>query len=85
MQNLDREQPKIVSWTVFTVGENARTDNYPLPQTPADATRFAMSIEAIITGALSGESMVLRLANPMVSYSAAHIISIAFDSFGQSS
>jgi hypothetical protein len=43
-----------------------------------------MSIEAIITGALSGESMVLRLANPMVSYSAAHIISIAFDSFGQS-
>jgi hypothetical protein len=28
--------------------------------------------------------MELRLANPMVSYSAAHIISIAFDSFGQS-
>ena len=83
MQNLDRENPKVVSWTVLTSVGTATTHNYPLPQTAADATRFVMSIEAIISGVFSGESKLLRLANPMVIYNPAYVVSIAFDSYGQ--
>ena len=83
MQNLDRESPKVVSWTVLTSVGTAITHNYPLPPTAAEATRFVMSIEAVITGVFSGESKLLRLANPMVTYNPVFVVSIAFDSYGQ--
>ena len=81
--NAGREQPRTVSWTVLTVGGTAITHNYRSPPTAAEAARFVISIESVIAGALSGESKILRLANPMVTYNPSYIISIAFDSYGQ--
>ena len=81
--NSRREQPKMVSWTVMTVGGTAVTHSYHLPPAAAEATRFVISIDTIISSALSGETKTLRLANPMVTYNPAYIISIAFDSYGQ--
>ena len=73
----------MVSWTVMTVGGTAVTHRYHLPPAAAEATRFVISIDTIISSALSGETKTLRLANPMVTYNPAYIISIAFDSYGQ--
>ena len=64
----------------MTVGGTAVTHSYHLPPAAAEATRFVISIDTIISSALSGETKTLRLANPMVTY---YIISIAFDSYGQ--
>lgn len=61
----------------------AITHNYRLPPTAAEAERFVISIAGIITGALSGDSKILPLANPMVTYNSGYAICIAFDSYGQ--
>lgn len=67
----------------MTIDGAATTHTYDVPQSLQEATQLLNSFVTIFLSAFSGDLPALTLANPIVTYNSAHIIRVAFDSYGQ--
>ena len=83
MSNMLNEQANILTWTIVTVDGSEITHTYDVPQLLQEATQLVNSFAVIFLDAFSGNLPALTLVNPTVTYNAAHIIRVEFNSYGQ--
>ncbi len=73
----------IFTWTIVTADGAETTHTYDVPQSFHEASQLVTSFMTIFLDAFSGDLPALTLANPIVTYNSAHIVRVAFDSYGQ--